>query len=73
MLRSLESPSNSTEAVACHQQQPWDSDIESEPVPPEWTTSIPEEVRENMTEDERKRQEIINGKYTFKCFLFIIN
>lgn len=58
--RSLESPSNSTEAVACHQQQPWDSDIESDPVPPEWTASIPEEVREKMTEDERKRQEIIN-------------
>lgn len=57
---SLESPSNSTEAVACHQQQPWDSDIESDPVPPEWTASIPEEVREKMTEDERKRQEIIN-------------
>ncbi|XP_066907035.1 rho guanine nucleotide exchange factor 12 isoform X2 [Halyomorpha halys] len=57
---SLESPSNSTEAVACQQQQPWDSDIESDPVPPEWTASIPEEVREKMTEDERKRQEIIN-------------
>ncbi|KAF6215352.1 hypothetical protein GE061_010104 [Apolygus lucorum] len=64
--RSLESPSQSLDAVGGSGQPPgqqattWDSDMEAEPDPPDWTTSVPEEVFSQLSPNERKRQEVIN-------------
>uniref|UniRef100_A0A0A9WXR4 Rho guanine nucleotide exchange factor 12 n=1 Tax=Lygus hesperus TaxID=30085 RepID=A0A0A9WXR4_LYGHE len=65
--RSLESPSQSLDAVGGGSGQPpgqqataWDSDMEAEPDPPDWTTSVPEEVFSQLSPNERKRQEVIN-------------
>lgn len=49
-----------------------DSDMEADPDPPDWARMVPEAVLHNMTGRERKRQDIINGK--FLIFLhFTIN
>ncbi|XP_073986570.1 rho guanine nucleotide exchange factor 2 isoform X3 [Rhodnius prolixus] len=68
--RSLDSPSNSLEAVSSahtgqqqqqqQQQQPWDSDMEVEPEITDWTASVPDDVFKNLSSHEKKRQEIIN-------------
>ena len=64
--RSLESPSNSLEAVSgCGgvgvTSSMWDSDIEAEPDPPDWTTTLSESILKQLSSQEKKRQEIING------------
>ncbi|XP_039278678.1 uncharacterized protein LOC111045203 [Nilaparvata lugens] len=76
--RSLDSPSNSLEAVSggrgvsgeggsCPTNgsvgggvPQWDSDLEAEPDPPDWTRAVPEDVLSNLTAREKKRQEVIN-------------
>ena len=40
---------------------PWDSDIEADPDPPEWTRNLDPDVVDKMTAKEKQRQEIING------------
>ncbi|XP_075211643.1 rho guanine nucleotide exchange factor 2 isoform X3 [Lycorma delicatula] len=74
--RSLDSPSNSLEAVSggrtCSESVPsnggggggttpqWDSDAEAEPDPPDWTRNVPEDVLSKLSPSEKKRQEVIN-------------
>ncbi|BES88380.1 Regulator of G protein signalling-like domain [Nesidiocoris tenuis] len=64
--RSLESPSQSLETVGGGaggqppSSQTWDSDMEAEPDPPDWTTLLPEDVFAQMGPNERKRHEVIN-------------
>lgn len=40
----------------------WGSDAELEPDPPDWTSSVSEEILKSLTSREKKRQEVINGK-----------
>ncbi|XP_059480825.1 rho guanine nucleotide exchange factor 12 isoform X2 [Neocloeon triangulifer] len=65
-LRSLDSPSTSMEMVtgSCapgnDTLEGWDSDIEVEADPPDWTRSVEEEELRKLTSREKKRQEVIN-------------
>lgn len=71
-FRSLDSPSNSLEAVsgrgageAPHNggAPPWDSDTEADvDSPPDWKTTVPDDVLKTLSEHEIKRQEVINGE-----------
>jgi hypothetical protein len=46
-------PSNSTAE--------WDSDLEAEPDPVDWSKGVDEEVLKQLSAREVKRQEVING------------
>ncbi|XP_015111915.1 rho guanine nucleotide exchange factor 12 isoform X5 [Diachasma alloeum] len=63
--RSLDSPSTSLEQV--HSTAPgnnntssWDSDVDVEPDPPDWSQGVSEEVLARLSNSEKKRQEVIN-------------
>ena len=43
-----------------------DSDTEAEPDPPDWTRRVDENVLKSLTPREKKRQEVINGKISFR-------
>ncbi|XP_066599508.1 rho guanine nucleotide exchange factor 12-like isoform X2 [Prorops nasuta] len=63
--RSLDSPSTSLEQVhptagAANASTSWDSDVDVEPDPPEWSVGVPEEVLARLSVAEKKRQEVIN-------------
>ncbi|KAK0168905.1 hypothetical protein PV327_002662 [Microctonus hyperodae] len=63
--RSLDSPSTSLEQVhpanAGHNTSTsWDSDVDVEPDPPDWSQSVPEDVLSRLNNSEKKRQEVIN-------------
>ncbi|XP_054285231.1 rho guanine nucleotide exchange factor 12 [Macrosteles quadrilineatus] len=64
--RSLDSPSNSLEAVSGGrgpggEVTPWDSDTEADVVdPPDWKNTVPEDILRTLTPHEIKRQEVIN-------------
>jgi len=45
-----------------HVQAPWDSDIEADPDPPDWTRNLDPDAVEKMPAKEKQRQEVINGK-----------
>jgi Rho guanine nucleotide exchange factor 12 len=45
----------------------WDSDMEAEPDPPDWTRLVSEAELKQLSPREKKRQEVINGK---SCVLF---
>ena len=40
---------------------PWDSDIEADPDPPDWTRNLDPDVVEKMSPKEKQRQEVVNG------------
>ena len=40
---------------------PWDSDVEADPDPPDWTRNIDQEIIDKMTAKEKQRQEVVNG------------
>ncbi|XP_053593711.1 rho guanine nucleotide exchange factor 11 isoform X3 [Microplitis demolitor] len=63
--RSLDSPSTSLEQVhpanaGHHTSNSWDSDVDVEPDPPDWNHGVAEEVLSNLSNSEKKRQEVIN-------------
>ncbi|XP_074095470.1 rho guanine nucleotide exchange factor 2 isoform X4 [Cotesia typhae] len=63
--RSLDSPSTSLEQVhpanaGHHTSNSWDSDVDVEPDPPDWSHGVTEEVLSNLSNSEKKRQEVIN-------------
>lgn len=39
----------------------WDSDLEAEPDPVDWSRGVDEEVLKQLSAREKKRQEVING------------
>lgn len=39
----------------------WDSDLEAEPDPVDWSKGVDEEVLKHLSARELKRQEVING------------
>jgi hypothetical protein len=39
----------------------WDSDLEVEPDPVDWSRGVDEEVLKQLSAREKKRQEVING------------
>jgi hypothetical protein len=39
----------------------WDSDLEAEPDPGDWSRGVDEEVLKRLSAREKKRQEVING------------
>ena len=41
---------------------PWDSDLEADPDPPDWTRNLDPDIVDKMTPKEKQRQEVINGK-----------
>ena len=49
----------------------WDSDLEAEPDPVDWTKGVDEEVLKQLSAREKKRQEVINGKWQFIFMLTI--
>ena len=59
--RSLDSPSASLEHVQpTTAAAPWDSDVDVEPDPPDWSQSVSEDVLASLSATEKKRQEVIN-------------
>ncbi|XP_043471753.1 rho guanine nucleotide exchange factor 11 isoform X2 [Leptopilina heterotoma] len=62
--RSLDSPSTSLEQVpttsASNTSTSWDSDVDVEPDPPDWSHGVAEEVLARLSNSEKKRQEVIN-------------
>ncbi|XP_069677128.1 rho guanine nucleotide exchange factor 12 isoform X3 [Periplaneta americana] len=72
--RSLDSPSNSLEMVTAARTQDavtvtltpsssaaeWDSDLEAEPDPADWSSGVEEDVLKQLSAREKKRQEVIN-------------
>ncbi|XP_034949191.1 rho guanine nucleotide exchange factor 12 isoform X2 [Chelonus insularis] len=63
--RSLDSPSTSLEQVhpanAGHNTSTsWDSDVDVEPDPPDWSHGVAEDVLLSLSNVEKKRQEVIN-------------
>lgn len=42
---------------------PWDSDLEADPDPPDWTRNLDAELLVKMAPKEKQRQEVINGIY----------
>ncbi|XP_046634661.1 uncharacterized protein LOC124313870 isoform X4 [Daphnia pulicaria] len=39
---------------------PWDSDLEADPDPPDWTRNLDPDVVDKMTPKEKQRQEVVN-------------
>ncbi|CAB0037399.1 unnamed protein product [Trichogramma brassicae] len=60
--RSLDSPSMSLEQVHPSASASWDSDVDVEADPPDWSQSVTEEVLASLSNTEKKRQEVINGE-----------
>ncbi|OAD46957.1 Rho guanine nucleotide exchange factor 12 [Eufriesea mexicana] len=63
--RSLDSPSTSLEQVhpatsATNTSTSWDSDVDVEPDPPDWSQGVTEDVLAHLSNAEKKRQEVIN-------------
>ncbi|XP_076394107.1 rho guanine nucleotide exchange factor 2 isoform X3 [Megachile rotundata] len=63
--RSLDSPSTSLEQVhpatsAANTSTSWDSDVDVEPDPPDWSQGVAEDVLSRLSNAEKKRQEVIN-------------
>ncbi|KAI4484518.1 hypothetical protein M0804_007084 [Polistes exclamans] len=63
--RSLDSPSTSLEQVhpatsSANASTSWDSDVDVEPDPFDWSQGVTEEVLAYLTNSEKKRQEVIN-------------
>ncbi|KAJ8683003.1 hypothetical protein QAD02_018795 [Eretmocerus hayati] len=63
--RSLDSPSTSLEQVhpataGANASASWDSDVDVEADPPDWSQAVAEDVLANLTNAEKKRQEVIN-------------
>ncbi|CAL7948277.1 unnamed protein product [Xylocopa violacea] len=63
--RSLDSPSTSLEQVhpatsATNTSTSWDSDVDVEADPPDWSQGVTEEVLARLSNAEKKRQEVIN-------------
>ena len=82
--RSLDSPSNSLEAVSgvknsgsslgdsssfasfpSARSALQDSDLEAEPDPPDWTRNVDPAVIASLSDIEKKRQEVLNGRQKF--------
>jgi len=67
VLRSLDSPSTSMEmvtgscATGTETLEGWDSDIDIEADPPDWTQNVEEQELRQLTSREKKRQGVING------------
>ena len=62
-FRSLDSPSNSTDAVNdISSKHHDDSDFETEAELPSLETFIPKDILKKLKPKEKKRQEVINGK-----------
>jgi len=64
--RSLDSPSTSLEQVhpttsATNTSTSWDSDVDVEADPPDWSQSVAEDILAQLSNSEKKRQEVING------------
>ncbi|EFN79653.1 hypothetical protein EAI_12197 [Harpegnathos saltator] len=65
--RSLDSPSTSLEQVhpttsATNASTSWDSDVDVEADPPDWSQAVAEDVLAHLSNSEKKRQEVINGE-----------
>ncbi|XP_011332497.1 rho guanine nucleotide exchange factor 12 isoform X2 [Ooceraea biroi] len=63
--RSLDSPSTSLEQVhpttsAANTSTSWDSDVDVEADPPDWSQAVAEDVLAQLSNSEKKRQEVIN-------------
>ncbi|XP_046826713.1 uncharacterized protein LOC124427617 isoform X2 [Vespa crabro] len=63
--RSLDSPSTSLEQVhpatsSANASTSWDSDVDVEPDPSDWSQGVTEEVLARLSNSEKKRQEVIN-------------
>jgi len=39
----------------------WDSDVDVEADPPDWSQAVPEDVLAQLSNSEKKRQDVING------------
>lgn len=50
----------------------YDSDLEIEPDPPDWQSSVSEDVLARLHPEEKKRQEIINGNPSESIFHYEI-
>lgn len=66
--RSLDSPSTSLEQVhpsssVANASTSWDSDVDVEADPPDWSQAVPEDVLTQLSNSEKKRQDVINGGY----------
>lgn len=66
--RSLDSPSTSLEQVhpttsVANTSTSWDSDVDVEADPPDWSQAVAEDVLVHLSNSEKKRQEVINGEY----------
>lgn len=71
--RSLDSPSTSLEQVhpatsAANTSTSWDSDVDVEPDPPDWSQGVAEDVLARLSNAEKKRQEVINGSSLLSLF-----
>ncbi|KYN43816.1 Rho guanine nucleotide exchange factor 12 [Trachymyrmex septentrionalis] len=63
--RSLDSPSTSLEQVhptssAANASTSWDSDVDVEADPPDWSQAVTEDVLAQLSNSEKKRQDVIN-------------
>ncbi|XP_018395360.1 PREDICTED: rho guanine nucleotide exchange factor 11 isoform X2 [Cyphomyrmex costatus] len=63
--RSLDSPSTSLEQVhptssVANASTSWDSDIDVEADPPDWSQAVSEDVLAQLSNSEKKRQDVIN-------------
>ncbi|XP_072764898.1 rho guanine nucleotide exchange factor 12 isoform X1 [Anoplolepis gracilipes] len=63
--RSLDSPSTSLEQVhpttsAASASTSWDSDVDVEADPPDWSQAVTEDVLAQLSNSEKKRQDVIN-------------
>ncbi|XP_036143967.1 rho guanine nucleotide exchange factor 11 isoform X2 [Monomorium pharaonis] len=63
--RSLDSPSTSLEQVhpsssAANASTSWDSDVDVEADPPDWSQAVSEDVLAQLSNTEKKRQDVIN-------------
>lgn len=64
--RSLDSPSTSLEQVhptTSTTNTSWDSDVDVEADPPDWSQAVAEDVLAQLSNSEKKRQEVINGNF----------
>lgn len=54
---------------------PWDSDLEADPDPPDWTRNLEAELLVKMSTKEKQRQEVINGTRSrhLPAHLFVIS
>jgi len=64
--RSLDSPSTSLEQVdptssATNASTSWDSDVDVEADPPDWSQAVTEDILAQLSNSEKKRQDVING------------